>query len=59
MMKTTYVPNTIEIPTHEVNLKHQRVGFEKRSKNHKWMKKKKEGDEVFRELSHTSLYSGN
>jgi hypothetical protein len=32
----TYVSNTIEIPTHEVNLKHNGVGFEGRSKNHQW-----------------------
>jgi hypothetical protein len=34
MVKTTYVPNTIEISTHEADLKHHRVGFEERSKNH-------------------------
>jgi hypothetical protein len=32
-VKTTYIPNTIEIPTHEADLKHHRVGFEGRSKN--------------------------
>jgi hypothetical protein len=36
MVKTTYVPNTIEIPTHEADLKHHGVGFEGRSKNHQW-----------------------
>jgi hypothetical protein len=36
MVKTMYVPNTIEIPTHEADLKHHRVGFEGRSKNHQW-----------------------
>jgi hypothetical protein len=34
MVKTAYVPNTIEIQTHEADLKHHRVGFEGRSKNH-------------------------
>jgi hypothetical protein len=33
MVKMTYAPNTIEIPTHEADLKHHRVGFERRSKN--------------------------
>jgi nucleosome binding factor SPN SPT16 subunit len=61
-----YVPNTIEIPTHEADLKHHGVGFEGRSKNRQWShrkverehrkkvksKKEKEGGEVFRELSH-------
>jgi hypothetical protein len=36
MVKTMYVPNTIEIPTHEADLKHHGVGFERRSKNHQW-----------------------
>jgi hypothetical protein len=27
-VKTMYVPNTIEIPTHETDLKHHGVGFE-------------------------------
>jgi hypothetical protein len=65
MVKTTYVPNTIEISIHEVDLKHHGVGFEGRSKNHQWSrreverecrkkvrrKKEKEGGEIFRELS--------
>jgi hypothetical protein len=34
MVKTTYVPNAIEISTHEADLKHHGVGFEGRSKNH-------------------------
>jgi hypothetical protein len=65
MVKTTYVPNTIEISTHEVDLKHHGVGYEGRSKNHQWSrreverecrkkvrrKKEKEGGEIFRELS--------
>jgi hypothetical protein len=33
-VKTTYIPNTIGIPTHEADLKHHGVGFEGRSKNH-------------------------
>jgi hypothetical protein len=33
MVKTMYVPNTIEISIHEVDLKHHMVGFEGRSKN--------------------------
>jgi hypothetical protein len=31
-----YVPNMIEIPTHEADLKHHGVGFEGRSKNQQW-----------------------
>jgi hypothetical protein len=67
MMKMTYVTNTIEILTHEADLKHHGVGFEGRSKNRQWShrevereRRKKEsedeererGGEVFRELSH-------
>jgi hypothetical protein len=55
MVKTTYVPNTIKIPTHEVNLKHHEVEFE-RSKNHQWSRpeverecRKKESEEEERE----------
>jgi hypothetical protein len=29
----TYIPTTIEIPTHKTDLKHHGVGFERRSKN--------------------------
>jgi hypothetical protein len=36
MVKTTYVPNTIEIPTHKVDLKHNGVGFDGRNKNRQW-----------------------
>jgi hypothetical protein len=36
MMKTTYVPNTIEILTHEADLKHHVVEFDGRSKNRQW-----------------------
>jgi hypothetical protein len=32
----TYVSNTIEIPTHEIDLKHNMVEFEGRNKNHQW-----------------------
>jgi hypothetical protein len=55
-MKTTYIPNTIEIPTHEADLKHYGVGFEGRSKNHQWSRReverecrKKESEEEERE----------
>jgi hypothetical protein len=34
MVKMTYIPNTIEIATHKVDLKYHRVGFEGRRKNH-------------------------
>jgi hypothetical protein len=37
-----YVPNTIEIPTHEADLKHHGVGFEGRSKNRQWSHRKVE-----------------
>jgi hypothetical protein len=33
MVKTAYIPNMIEIPTHEADLKHHGVGFEGRNKN--------------------------
>jgi hypothetical protein len=52
----TYVPNTIEIPTHEADLKHHGVGFEWRSKNRQWSRReverecrKKESEEEERE----------
>jgi hypothetical protein len=63
----TYVPNTIEIPTYEADLKHHRVGFDGRCKNlqcsHRELereRRKKEIEEeerkkrggIFRELSH-------
>jgi hypothetical protein len=35
-VKTTYVPNMIKISTHEADLKHHGVEFERRSKNHQW-----------------------
>jgi hypothetical protein len=57
MVKTMYVPNTIEIPTHEADLKHHGVGFEGRSKNHQWSHRevereyrKKESGEKEREI---------
>jgi hypothetical protein len=66
MVKTAYIPNMIEIPTHETDLKHHGVGFEGRNKNRQWSRceveiecRKKEneeererGSEVFSELSH-------
>jgi hypothetical protein len=55
-VKTTYVPNTIGISTHEANLKHHGVGFEGRNKNHQWSRhevererRKKESEEEERE----------
>jgi hypothetical protein len=56
MVKTTYVPNMIEIPTHRVDLRHHRLGFGGRSKNHQWSRckmererRKKESEEEERE----------
>jgi hypothetical protein len=66
-VKTTYVANTIGIPTHKVDLKHHGIGFEGRSKNRQWSRRevererrKKESEEeereregeIFKELSH-------
>jgi hypothetical protein len=55
-VKTTYVSNTIVIPTHEADLKHHGVRFEGRSKNHQWSRReverecrKKESEEEERE----------
>jgi hypothetical protein len=63
-VKTTYTPNTIEIPTHEVDLKHHGVGFEgevritnratvrwRENVERKKVGRKKEKGDVFRELS--------
>jgi hypothetical protein len=36
MVKTTYVPNTIRIPTHGVDFSHQGLGFWGRTQNHQW-----------------------
>jgi hypothetical protein len=61
----TYVPNTIEIPTHEADLKHHGVGFEGRSKNRQWSRRrwrerrKKESEEEERERGGGARYSGN
>jgi hypothetical protein len=64
MVKMTYISNTIEISTHEANLKHHGVGFEERNKNHQWSrreverkcrKKESEGKERERGVR----YSGN
>jgi hypothetical protein len=53
----TYVSNTIEILTYEVNLKHYGVEFEGRNKNHQWSHpevereyRKKESEEEEREM---------
>jgi hypothetical protein len=66
MVKMTHLPNTIEIPTYEADLKHHGVGFEGRSKNHQWSccevereckkkeseeEEKERGGEVFSKLS--------
>jgi hypothetical protein len=48
-VKMTYVSNTIEIPTHEVNLKHNGVGFEGRSKNHQWSHREVEREYIKKE----------
>jgi hypothetical protein len=55
-VKTTYIPNTIEISTHEADLKRNGVGFEGRSKNRQWShceveieRRKKENEEEQRE----------
>jgi hypothetical protein len=52
MVKMTYAPSTIEIPTHEADRKHHEVGFEGRSKNRQWSRhevererRKKESEE--------------
>jgi hypothetical protein len=65
MVKTMYGPNTIKIPTHKTDLKHYRVGFEGRSKNHQWSHReverecrKKESEEEERERGGTR-YSRN
>jgi hypothetical protein len=62
MVKMAYVPNTIEIQTHEADLKHHRVGFEGRSKNHQWSRReverecrKKESEEEEREIGRRGI----
>jgi hypothetical protein len=63
-VKTTYAPNTIEIPIHEVDLKHHGVEFEgevritnrvtvrwRENVERKKVGRKKEKGDVFRELS--------
>jgi hypothetical protein len=56
MVNMTYIPTTIEIPTHKTDLKHHGVGFEGRSKNRQWSRRevervcrKKESEEEKRE----------
>jgi hypothetical protein len=39
-VKTTYVPNTIRIPTHGVNFSHQGLGFGERTQNRQWSRRK-------------------
>jgi hypothetical protein len=36
MIKTTYVPNIIRIPTHRVDFSHQGLGFGGRTQNRQW-----------------------
>jgi hypothetical protein len=36
MVQTTYVPNTIRIPTHVVHFSHQGLRFGERTQNHQW-----------------------
>jgi hypothetical protein len=61
-VKTTYVPNTIEIPIHEADLKHHGVEFEGRSKNRgrkvEREHRQKESEEEEREREGTR-YLGN
>jgi hypothetical protein len=63
-VKMTCVPNTIEIPTHEADLKYHGVRFEERSKNRQWShrevkreRRKKESEEEERERG--MRHSGN
>jgi hypothetical protein len=65
MVKITYVPNTIEITTHEADLNHHGVEFEGRSKDRQWSRReverecrKKESEEEEREKEGV-MYSGN
>jgi hypothetical protein len=65
MVNMTYVPTTIEIPTHKTDLKHHGVGFEERSKNRQWSRReveivcrKKESEEKKREKRERG-YLGN
>jgi hypothetical protein len=65
MVKTTYLTNTIEIPTHKADLKHNGVGFEGRSKIRQWSRReverecrKKKSEEEERERGGCG-YSGN
>jgi hypothetical protein len=62
MVKTTSVPNMIEIPTHETDLKHHGVGFEGRCKNRQWSRReverecrKKESEEEERKRGRQSI----
>jgi hypothetical protein len=45
MVKTMYVPNTIRIPTHGVDLSHHGIGFGGRSKNRQWSRNKVEREQ--------------
>jgi hypothetical protein len=39
-VKTTYVPNTIRIPTHKIDFSHQGLGFGARNWNRQWSHRK-------------------
>jgi hypothetical protein len=44
-VKTTYIPNTIRMPTHGVDLWHHEFGFVERTPNHQWRRRKVEREE--------------
>jgi hypothetical protein len=44
-----YVSNTIGIPTHEADLKHNGVGFEGRNKNCQWSRREVERERIKKE----------
>jgi hypothetical protein len=46
MVKTTYIPNMIRIPTHRVNFSHQGLGFRERTQNCQWSRRKVRRGEV-------------
>jgi hypothetical protein len=63
MVKTTYVPNTIRIPTHGVDFLHKGLGFWGRTQNRQWSrhkvsrgeKKKREREEEERERERSHI----
>jgi hypothetical protein len=46
MVKTTYIPNMIRIPTHRVDFSHQGLGFRERTQNCQWNRRKVRRGEV-------------